>query len=333
MPPTLVLIVSVPGMVYLNGRFAGEATPDRPLTLPVAPYGGLYIEFRPLVARFECQAFKAVLSGGQLMADSLANSAGIFALQWPGPVMEIEISAFKPEIHLLTLENHPCLMVRSDKTRLFLNNLTLTLPDGAEIPRIIHLDNIPMLMGNISNGGQYLMTFDRNFTHPTDTLIADQIDFSDALTLQALHLRRDRLNHGQMDTLKITPSGLEMLVSESFWPSGAPLCPKGPDDILLAGFEALLGCYDSEIESLFAPELFNRLPRSSIESYFDLCLPIRYMPADPRPCIGLMKLENAVCGRVFPLHGHLHATGNPKLPFQIDDIDFTDLKSTGIPLN
>lgn len=332
MPPTLVLIVSVPGMVYVNGRFAGEATPDRPLTLPVSPYGGLYIEFRPLVAGFESKAFKAVLSGGQLMADSLCEDAGIFALQWPGPVLEIEISTFKPEIHFLTIENHPCLMVKNGKTRLFINTLTLTLPDGAEIPRIIHSENIPMLLGNISNGGQYLMTFDRDFTHPTGTLIADQIDFPDALTLQARQLHRDRLNHGQMDTFKVTPSGLERLASEPFRPSGAPLWPQVPKDILLAGFEALLGHYDSEIESLFVPELFNRLSRSSLESYFDLCLPIRYMPADPRPCIGLMKLENAVCGRVFPLHGHLRTTSDPQLPFQIDDIDFADLKSTGFPL-
>ena len=35
MQPTIIIHVPGAGMIYLNGRFAGEATPQRPLFAPV----------------------------------------------------------------------------------------------------------------------------------------------------------------------------------------------------------------------------------------------------------------------------------------------------------
>ena len=48
MQPTLVLSAPHPGMVYIDGRFAGEVSDEHPLLRPVGVQGPVYLEYRPL---------------------------------------------------------------------------------------------------------------------------------------------------------------------------------------------------------------------------------------------------------------------------------------------
>ena len=52
MQPMLFVTSAIRGLFYLNGRLIGDMEPDRPLCLPAAPGGALYVEFRPLEAGY-----------------------------------------------------------------------------------------------------------------------------------------------------------------------------------------------------------------------------------------------------------------------------------------
>ena len=65
MQPTIIFTAPVPGMIYLNGHFAGEASGDHPLFAPVSPFGAVYIEYRPLARGYPATATKCVFSGGR----------------------------------------------------------------------------------------------------------------------------------------------------------------------------------------------------------------------------------------------------------------------------
>ena len=46
MQPTIICSAAVPGMIYLNGRFAGEASDGRPLIAPVSPTLWMMVLYR-----------------------------------------------------------------------------------------------------------------------------------------------------------------------------------------------------------------------------------------------------------------------------------------------
>ena len=79
MQPTVIVHVPAAGMICLNGRFAGESTPQRPLFAPVCPSGALYIEYRPLEGDCDAMARRLVLSGGEPLAEPLAQAEGLWA--------------------------------------------------------------------------------------------------------------------------------------------------------------------------------------------------------------------------------------------------------------
>ena len=86
MQPTIVCTAPVAGMIYINGRFAGEASRERPLFAPVSPCGATYLEYRPLTGS-GALARRCVFSGGAPMPESLAGAEGLFV--WAPPDGEV----------------------------------------------------------------------------------------------------------------------------------------------------------------------------------------------------------------------------------------------------
>ena len=48
--PVLYISPDIAGLIYINGRLAGECDAQSPLSIPVAPQGAVYIEYHPLCA-------------------------------------------------------------------------------------------------------------------------------------------------------------------------------------------------------------------------------------------------------------------------------------------
>ncbi|MBR1822242.1 MAG: hypothetical protein IJ769_11565, partial [Clostridia bacterium] len=108
MQPTIICTAPAPGMVYINGRFAGEASAERALYLPVAPSGAAYLEYRPLTGAGLPLARRCVFSGGRPLADSLADAAGLSCVAWPGGALEAEFSTSTTSTEPFLLEGIPC---------------------------------------------------------------------------------------------------------------------------------------------------------------------------------------------------------------------------------
>ena len=98
MQPTIICTAPVPGMIFLNGRFAGEAAGERPLFAPVAPSGAVYLEYRPLSGGGGGMARRMVFAGGAPLAESLEEAEGLACISWPGGALEVEFSAVVKKI-------------------------------------------------------------------------------------------------------------------------------------------------------------------------------------------------------------------------------------------
>ena len=147
MQPTIIVHVPAAGMICLNGRFAGESTPQRPLFAPVCPSGPLYIEYRPLEGDRDTLARRLVLSGGRPMAEAIGNAEGLYCVAWPGGALELELCPPRRTVEYFTLEGLPCTLTRGDATTLTLNGVPVSLPEGALPPQLLRLDGAAALLG------------------------------------------------------------------------------------------------------------------------------------------------------------------------------------------
>lgn len=78
------------GLIYLNGRFCGEAGGSG---LPLTRDGTVYLEYRPFSGRGEGLALRLSLKAGSL-TDGLPEEA--FAVQWPDGLIQLELRLPQP---------------------------------------------------------------------------------------------------------------------------------------------------------------------------------------------------------------------------------------------
>ena len=317
MQPTIAFTTPVPGMIYLNGRFAGESGPERALLTPVSPYGALYAEYRPLASRQRPTAFKCVFSSGKLMPDSLSEAEGVSAIQWPGNILEIEISCPESYTEHFSLGALSCIMEYGSATRLIAGSLRITLPDRALKPELLRIGRIPVFMGNIEKGGQYIATLTEDLTMQTGFLAADRIDFSGDI-IHATASLGDTVGHGRLEQWFADENGLQRLSSEPVWASGNPVWPETAEDTMIAAVEAALAELPEEADGYFAPSLGETSPLNAVSDICDLCLPMKYGSPSPHPCVGLLKIESDHFAKVTPLCYRARLAGSLQGPWQID---------------
>lgn len=302
MHPTLAITVPQAGMIYLNGRFAGEASADAPLLAPVHPFGAVYLEYRPLEPGCACLARKLVMSSGAPLADSLAED--VYAICWPGGVTEVELA---PERHLketvesLTLDALPCRIVRGEQTRIEFGGQSWPLPQDALAPQLRRLSACAALTGQTGDG-EYALLLSPDLSRQIGFLRADRLEFEPDGILTALTSRRDVAGHGTLERWQIDPNGLSLRSAEPCWADGAPHLPATPEEAARAAVEAaLLKLYD-EADGYLSPALRARISLDGIDEACSLCLPMKYALPGGRPCVGLLRVEGGGIAVVDPLY-------------------------------
>lgn len=323
MQPTLALSASHPGILYLNGGFAGEISPETPLMRPVAARGAVYLDYRPLSGAHRSMARKLVFSGGTPLSDSAEEAENLNIILWPGGVTEIEFSPesshtssrhFQLAGHDFSLDGETS-SLECDGRRI------CTLPEGAEIPELQLLPTCAALIGSCT-GGKYLLSMDTAFRNQTGFLHAVQLDMEGDGRIRAIASPSDLVGHATLESWRLTPDGLMLLSSEPVWLSGAPRWPQTPEETVQAAVEAALVGLDSEAERYLSPSLRNHMPLAGMRERCDLCLEMKYAPPSSRPCIGLLKLEGAHMGRVSPLYFRTSPSGGPQGPYQIESLEY-----------
>lgn len=320
MQPTIICAAQAEGMIYINGRFAGEASEDRPLFAPVSPYGAVYIEYRPLSGVGGGVARRLVLSAGMPVAEGLEDASGLWCVAWPNGALEIELTAFERETERFVLEGLPCALRRGEETTLMLNGAAVALPEGAGLPRLLRLNGASALLGEIDGGGQYLATLAPDLSAQTGLVVADAIEPADGGLFSAFSALGDSVGHGRLEQWLADGAGLNLVSSESAWSDGGPRWPETAEGAMIAAVEAVLAGLPGECEGYLSPALAADRPLASAGDICDLCVPMKYALPDARPCVGLLKAMNEHLAVVRPLYYRAEAVGSRQGPWQIVQI-------------
>lgn len=307
-------------MVCVNGRFAGEAGPGQPLALPVAPGGALYLEYKPLTGAGMALARRLVLSGGTPLAESLAEASGLSCVVWPGGALEIEFSPVVSAVASFLLEGLPAEIVRGEATELRLPGLRTELPEGAQVPRLIRLPGAAALLGGIEGGGQYLLSLSEDLTEATGLIAADVLEPMDGGLFSAMVSLGDSVGHGRLEQWLVDGGGPKRVSSQSAWSEGFPRWPQTAGATMIAAVEAMLAGLPEEAAGYLSPALAAGRPLDAVAEACDLCVPMKYALPDARPCVGLLRTENAHLAVVRPLYFRAEAVGGPQGPWQIQSV-------------
>lgn len=321
MQPTLILRAPYPGILYINGRFAGELGPEETLVRPVCPRGAVYLDYRPLNSTCHALARKLVFSGGEPMPRSAEDAEGIDIVLWPGGAVELEFDPeprhgapvrFQVAGKSFTLSGEDFACDGHDFA---------TLPKGAEAPTYRALPGGVTFTGRCE-GGRYLLTADPELRGQTGFLRAHRIEIESDGRIRALILRNDFAGHATQEIWRLTPEGLTIEASEPTWAEGVPHAPKTAEETARAAVDAALAGFDDEADSYLAPSLRARRPLDEIRARCDLCVEMKYVPPDARPCVGLLSLECDNLARVRPLYYRAAPTDDSQVAYRIEEFTF-----------
>ncbi|MBQ8110328.1 MAG: hypothetical protein IJ124_09250 [Clostridia bacterium] len=325
MQPTIICTAPVPGMVYVNGRFAGEARAEAPLCLPVSPSGPVYLEYRPLSGDGRPIARRIVLSNGAPLADSLAQAQGLACVAWPGGALEVECLPQRSASEAFMLEGLPCVLLRDEATRLRLNGLELALPEGAGRPALIRLPGAAALLGGVEGGGQYLAALKPDLSEAAGLLVADRIDFAGGGMVHASVSLGDSVGHGRLEQWLLDANGLNRVSASPVWAQGAPRWPDTAEGTLIAAVEAVLAGLNEEADGYMRPSLAAEAPLDAVGEICDACVPMRYGSCGPLPCAGLLRVENDHLATVSPLYCRVEPSAGAQGPWQLAWIGRTEV--------
>ena len=320
MQPTIVCGAAVPGMVYINGRFAGEAGPDRPLFVPVSPSGAVYLEYRPLEGMGPCLARRLVLSGGAPLPESFDGAAGLSGVVWPGGVLEVEFAAVAPETRPFMIDGIPGAIRQNEGATLILGDMAAEVPDGAQPPRLLPLEGAAALLGGTTGGGQYLLALSADLTEATGLIVARAIEPIGSGQFDAVVALGDSVGHGRLEQWLVDGAGPHLLSGQSAWSEGFPRWPETAEATAIAAVEAMLADLPDEAEGYLSPALAAEKPLAAVAEACELCVPMKYAVPDARPCVGLLKAENPRLARVRPLYYRAEPIAGPQGAWQITSL-------------
>ena len=312
------------GMVYLNGRLAGETDGEHPLALPVSPFGALFVELRPYSPGFLPLAVRLPLSHGAPVIEE-PDPRMCIAL-WPDGVVELELapqalpSPHMPEPIGRTGEisflytDAPALLCSTPS-----GSFTHPLPEGALKPSASSVPSGVLFLGGLKDGGQYAAALG----HDASALLLSVtgksiIPLEDGSGLRLLHAYGDSVGHASLETWTASPQGWRMTLAEPMWEHGAPIRPDTPAAAAEAAVEAAQLGLMSEAMSYFAPAVSctEALGRAA---GFDGCVPLRAPLPDGRPAIGLMKMKNHVL-TIVPAY-YTASSGGAASPWQLTGLE------------
>lgn len=324
MLPTLVFTAAQPGLLNMNGSFAGELSAEAPLIRPASSHGALLLDYRPMDDAHRPMARRIVFSGGMPLAESIEAAPGISCVVWPGGIIEIALSPMEylPDRQVFSRGGFSFLLEGGPEPSLQCEGKHFcTLPEGAEMPELRNLRDGLALLGKCRDG-RYLVTANARMQGVTGFLRAKELEAQEDGQIRALIVTGDIAGHAAREEWRLTPAGLELLSSIPVWEHGSPRRPQTPEETAIAAIEAAMaGLYD-EAENYLAPSLRGFASLRSVSGDFDLCVRLKFPLPGLEDCVGLLKLEGGNLAKVSPLRFRAIPSNRADFPFLLDALDF-----------
>lgn len=301
---------------------AGEVEADRPLTLPVSPFGALTLALHPFDAGLLPLTLRLPLSRGAPLLSSPDPRLSVAV--WPGGVIEIEL---KPQ----KLPAPDCFAGRSGNLRFFYRDglspcllcedsaavRAFPLPDGARLPVLSELPGALLFTGGTEHGQQYAFLLAPDASALLLSVAGQSITpLENGAALRVTRSFSDSVGHGALETWASSPTGWILASSEPIWEHGAPIRPVTPEATAVAAIEAAQLGLLQEAESYFAPACphAEALKRAAA---FDGCTPLRYALPSGEAAVGLMRLKDHVL-HILPARYAVQPGGSAYLLTQLE---------------
>ena len=322
MQPTMVITAPKPGVIYINGHFAGETGEQLPLMRPVNPTGAVYVEYHPLTSACRAMACRLVFSGGKPLPEAAEEAENVRIVVWPGNISEIELlPPAAVAAAALHFEAGGKSFVMDGEHSLRIDGKTLVkLPEDAQIPEYHLLTHGAALLGRCRDG-MYLLTGDAQFHTSNGFLQAKQIELEPDGRIRAVIDRGDLVGHAALENWRLGPEGLVMVSSEPAWANGSPRWPQTALETVQAAVEAEHAGLHAEAEGYLSPGLRRNSPLAEIAAACELCTEMKYAVPDGRPCAAMIHLEGGVMARAQPLFYHVSPSGGAQGPYQIESLE------------
>lgn len=324
MQPMLVFSAVQPGILHINGRFAGEISADAPLMRPVAPHGPLLLDYLSFGDAYRPMARRLVFSGGRPLPESMEAAERTNCVIWPGNIIEIEFSPmeYQPSRQVFSHGGFSFMLEGGPEPKLQCEGRQLcSLPEGAGMPELRSLQEGIALLGECA-GGMYLATADHGLRSISGFLRAKRIKLLPEDRIRALVAPGDTVGHAAEEEWQLTPGGLQLLSSEFSWEHGAPRWPESPEDTAIAAVEAAIAGLEDEADNYMLPCLREKQPLREIGERCDLCVKMKYAPPNIGSCVGLLRLEGGNLARVEPLRFKAVHSGRREFPWQLEELEF-----------
>ena len=322
MQPILSITSPVVGMMYLNGRFAGECSAGAPLIVPVCAWGALYLEFRPLEAGWLPMARRLTLSDGRVLAQGLARD--VCAVEWPGGVTEAELVPGKSACHARRQTRFDqgvgFALAEGEQAQLEVFGLQIPLPGGARLPEMIRQGERLYFMGE-ADAGRYLAAVTGDGKRILGVITGAKIE-PDGDVVRAIVPKGDLVGHAQLETWRATEAALVRETCENIWENGAPRWPQTAEEAAIAALEAAFDGLDGEAEGYLAPQSGGIARLRDCIRDFSGCAALKYPLADGRAAVGLLHAVTPNFARVVPLYYRAAPIGGAQGIWRIESLEF-----------
>lgn len=266
----LLIQSNTPGLLHINGQFCGRVD-ESPHTYLTRTDDRGYLSFQPFSDDMTPLAREICIQQDQL----LAPDSGLYALQWPEGVCQIEI--------------RPASYAHSTAT------------ESSIPPQAQDLVKRPAPNGNTlctyrTASGMCAALYDTH-EHRIDMLCAKRLTWDTPEILQALEEAGDFVGHASLCTYRLTGEGFHPLTRQSVWAVGAPRWPSTPLQTLRAYLEALRIGADAE-----AAQYLSASDRHSALSPFDRVVDLRFAlthaPEHLPQALGILSVVSPTLARV-----------------------------------
>ena len=305
MQSVLMIRAHTGGLVYLNGRMAGEAGREHPLTLPVSPNGTILLELRPFQMGYLPFTVRFSLTSGKPRLPH--PDPRVYAACWPDALIELEL---RPEripapAQILFREGGICfsymdacppvLRCDTDSASFF-----HPLPDGALPPVLRPFPSARLLTGTLRSSDQYALILSDDAAHLLCTLVGRNISvLPDNASVRFIRPLGDTAGHAFLETWSNTADGWACTWSEPMWADGMPTRPQTPVDTALAAVEAAQLHLAGEAMS-YCSARWGASDIFSLLAEYDGCTRLRVPLSDGSDAVGVTKLEDGIL-RVLPV--------------------------------